>query len=699
MILFRPTPSPGRHLRIALAAIFVLAFLTTAARTQTSAPQPSQPAQQSQSDDKGIATRNSAQAFQSGSEQAAKGAEPGQPTAPKPDTALSILVLPKPLPAEITAGINVDERSKAILAHLSEVLRFYHMVVAPVQKVGEPSDVLYVQQAQTQATQAAQLAFQAARDEAALLARIPSASAGMQQADSERTQRINQIRARAAQRIQDLTQQEQSLSQQLAKAKPSQRAELQDEIEAVRGQLELNHAMADALSKVAGISAAQSGTKLQTDINQLQSSAPELADPKAKPVAHSMESLSAARESGVTSLASLLFQLVTTERAIDQRIEETRTLHDQAMELRTPLRNILRSTMDAGQRLQNEANAPGTTDLKETRKRYDELTDAFTAISKVSIPVSQEVSLLEQVQSSLQSWRAAVDSERKTVVRSLLTRVIFIAIALLILFGINELVRRASLRVQDIRRRRQLTLVRRMIVGFFTCIVLVFGFVTQFSSIATFAGFITAGIAVGLQTILLSVAAYFFIIGRYGVKVGDRISVAGVTGDVVDVGLARFYMMELTGSGTELHPTGRVAVFANSVLFQAGTPLYKQIPGTDYAWHELTVKLKPGADYRPATQAVLNAVTQVYSTYKARIEEQHRRVESWMDTPIEAPHIESRLQLAEGLQFAVLYPVEIRSAGPTDDKIVQAVIDVIHNNEPAAQAIDGSPSVKAVITR
>jgi small-conductance mechanosensitive channel len=236
-----------------------------------------------------------------------------------------------------------------------------------------------------------------------------------------------------------------------------------------------------------------------------------------------------------------------------------------------------------------------------------------------------------------------------------------------------------------------------MVVGFFTGVVLLFGFVTQFNSLATFAGFITAGIAVGLQTILLSVAAYFFIVGRYGVKVGDRITVAGVTGDVIDVGLVRFYMMELTGSGTELHPTGRVAVFANSVLFQAGTPLYKQMPGTEYAWHELTVKLKPNTDYRAATQAVVNAITQVYSGYKENIELQHRRVEAWMDTPIETPRIESRLQLDEGLQFAVLYPVEIRNAGSTDDKIVQAVLDVVHNNQTVAQAIEGSPNVKAVI--
>src|SRR5438270_513198 len=100
MISSRPKPSPGRCRRIAFSLICALGFAlcTVSAGTQS-------PAQQQQSDDKGIATKNSAEAFQTGSTQAAKGAEPGQPTAPKPDTALSILVLPKPLPAEITGGI------------------------------------------------------------------------------------------------------------------------------------------------------------------------------------------------------------------------------------------------------------------------------------------------------------------------------------------------------------------------------------------------------------------------------------------------------------------------------------------------------------------------------------------------------------------------------------------------------------------
>ena len=151
-------------------------------------------------------------------------------------------------------------------------------------------------------------------------------------------------------------------------------------------------------------------------------------------------------------------------------------------------------------------------------------------------------------------------------------------------------------------------LLRRIVIGFCMGIVLILGFVSEFSSLATFAGFITAGLAVGLQTILLSVAAYFFLVGRWGIRVGDRISVAGVTGDVVDVGLVRLYLMELAGTGVDLYPTGRIVVFSNSVLFQATTPLFKQLPGADYAWHEVAVTVNPAGKFDLVETQLLEAV-------------------------------------------------------------------------------------------
>ena len=103
----------------------------------------------------------------------------------------------------------------------------------------------------------------------------------------------------------------------------------------------------------------------------------------------------------------------------------------------------------------------------------------------------------------------------------MLIRVFSILLALAMVAGGSALWRRATLRyVQDARRRRQLLLVRRFVTGFLMMLIVLLGFVSEFSSLATFAGFLTAGIAVALQTVILSIAAYFTLIGRHGVRAG-----------------------------------------------------------------------------------------------------------------------------------------------------------------------------------
>lgn len=633
------------------------------------------------------------------------GAAPGQPTAPTPATATHLSALPQPLPATLTQGIDVAERSKVVLGHLSEVIRYYRMMVTPIQKTGEPSDMLYAEQAQSTATQIAQLAFQSARGEAGLLARIQIMPGHPAAPDSEgEAQRLRNLQFRVNQHIRDLQAKSDDLKKQSATARPKSRDAIQAQLDSLQGQLELAKAESQALTKVSGVSSGQSNSGLESDIDKLQHSVPELVDSKIKPVANTIQSLGSLRDAGVVTQAQILFQLLSTRHAIDERTAELKKLHQQAQDLRTPLVNILRATLDAGKRLENNDQPPATPAYPAlntgaaTRKTYDQLTDAFQTISSVSIPISQELLLLEQAQGNLLSWRAAVDAERTSIMHYLLLRVIMIAIALAFVFILGEFWRRAVTRyVQDVRRRRQLLVIRRMVIGFFTGLVLILGFVSQFSSLATFAGFITAGLAVGLQTVLLSVAAYFFIVGRYGVRVGDRITVANVTGDVVEVGLVRFYVMEMAGTGAVLHPTGRIAVFANSVLFQTGTPLYKQIPGTSYSWHEVSVKLKAGGDYRPLLQALQTTVGSVYSTYKDQIDRQHAQVEAWMDTSLPSPKVESRLEFVDGLRFTILYPVLIAQAASIDQQIVESILQAMGRDRTLSEATEGAPIVTAVI--
>jgi small-conductance mechanosensitive channel len=188
------------------------------------------------------------------------------------------------------------------------------------------------------------------------------------------------------------------------------------------------------------------------------------------------------------------------------------------------------------------------------------------------------------------------------------------------------------------------------------------------------------------------------LVGRWGIRVGDRVSVSGVTGDVIDVGLVRFYMMELAGTGLDFHPTGRIVVFANSVLFQPNTPLFKQLPGTEYTLHEVVVGLSPGANYKAVQEWLLNTVNSVYARFRGEIERQHEAIEARLDIRVTLPATEGRLQLTDGgLEFLVRYPVEIGRAAEIDEDITRAVLETLDKDAGLKAAVPGLPKIRAVV--
>ena len=376
-------------------------------------------------------------------------------------------------------------------------------------------------------------------------------------------------------------------------------------------------------------------------------------------------------------------------------------------ELRTPLQATLRQSLEQGRQLaaaaaQAQPATPQTAAPAQpvaTRQQFDLLANRFQRIASVAIPLRQEAMALDQSRSNLEEWRNSIKLESSRNLRSVLVQVVGIAIAICFVLALSEIWRRVTFRyVHDVRRRRQFLILRRIVVGFCMGLVLILGFVNEFSSLATFAGFITAGLAVGLQTVLLSVAAYFFLVGRWGIRVGDRISVAGVTGDVVDISLVRLYLMELAGTGVDIYQTGRIVVFANSVLLQPTTPLFKQLPGAEYAWHELAVSLNSGADYNLAEQSILEAVRSVYEEYREGFARQHGDSGRRIDIPLKVPEPHAQLQSSDtGLESVVRYPVGLDRVAEVDDKIMRKLLETIQMQLGLKEAISGMPKIRAAV--
>jgi small-conductance mechanosensitive channel len=602
----------------------------------------------------------------------------------------------------------------AALHHLNAVITWYRDATTKIKSVGLPSDAIYLDNARNLASEAVRLAFQSARAEANIMsatAKVNKATptptpAAVSGAQPTQQQNLAQTATKVSAQIDDTQSRLEELNKQIATAPRSKQKDLLAQRDRLQGLLTLDKALQDTIQKMASFvgGTTEGAEGLEGSINELARSVPEVVTdesskkPAAAPAANA-KTATVATSSGLIGQSLALFDQMQSMHQIDQMAEETSKMRATADALRKPLRDALVATIQQGRDLANQAQAPAAGSSQSTGQEFQAITAKFKELTTATLPLSQEIVVLDQSHSNFEEWRKSILLESQYELRGLLTRVIGIALALAAVFILSEVWRRLTFRyVHEARRRRQFLLMRRFVTGFLVGIVLIMGFVSEFSSLATFAGFVTAGIAVGLQAILLSIAAYFFVIGRYGIRVGDRISVAGVTGDVIDIGLVRLYLMELAGTGIELYPTGRVVMFSNSVLFQAGTPLFKQIPGTEYAWHEVAVSLAPGSNYKLVQDQLSNIVGSVYEKYRNVIESQLGGIERRLEVQLKAPVPESKLQFTDvGLEFVVRYPVDIRRASEIDDNVTRAVLDALDTNENLKTAVVSPPKIRAAI--
>jgi small-conductance mechanosensitive channel len=601
-------------------------------------------------------------------------------------------------------------RGDAILDHLNAVIDWYRHAMTRVQTVGLPSDAMYQFNAQSMAAEVAKLAFESAQAEAAL---IPAGSPSSGGNTTSSQQSLAKLQSDVNARISTLQAQISTLNQQIEGAKKAKLQDLLAQRERAQGELDLNKTMQqtfEQMSQFMTTNGAGGGAGgLEGSINELKRSVPELANAEAKnAVKPPSTPVAMPASTGLIGEVVQLYEQLQSMHEISLMMEETAHVKDVAARLHSPLQATLRATIQQGQQLAGQGTAPAApvqpaqpdhAQPDQERRQFDVLAARFKQIAAAAVPLREESILLDESSSNYVEWRQSVAHESNRILRSILIRVIGIAFAIGVILLLSEIWRRITFRyIQDLRRRRQFLLVRRIVIGFCMGIVLILGFVSEFSSLATFAGFITAGLAVGLQTILLSVAAYFFLMGRWGIRVGDRISVAGVTGEVVDVGLVRLYLMELAGTGVDLYPTGRIVVFSNSVLFQATTPLFKQLPGSEYTWHEVAVGLNPGGKYDLVETQLMEAVHSVHSNYGDELQRQLGTTERRIDIQMKAPEPHGQLQYTDtGLEYVVRYPVGLHEVAEADEKITRKLLELLQQQPDLQASVSGFPKIRAAV--
>lgn len=577
-----------------------------------------------------------------------------------------------------------------MLQFLDEALDWYHGLALQQQIATTPADAAVVADNRQAAAQALRQAFDFARSQAASVA-ADNASNAEESAATSQYQSLRQLQARLDKQMKDIQDELEGDRQKLAGANTKQRQELQLQIGELQGELDLTEARRDAVVSmvefVNGSSANGLGaTGLRAQIEALARTVPGMtaaatgsasasgANPTAAGGAAPASAIvlpNKASAPGIWDLTSNVFSLASKVRTISSLMKQTDALAETAKQLRQPFLTQLKVLSNRGEVLGKQADTANSATLQQERTQLDELAGQFKRVSAAVIPLSKQAVVLDLYKRSLGNWRDAVRGEYRADLKGLGVRLVILAVIILAVFAAAEVWRRAVYRyVHEPRRRYQFLLMRRFVIWIVMAIIIAFAFASSAGSIATFAGLITAGIAVAMQGVIVSIVGYFFLIGKFGIRVGDRVQIGGVSGEVVDVGLVRFHLMELGGGGAE-GPTGRVVAFSNSIVFQVAAGLFKQIHGINFAWHEITLTLAVQDGNADVKERLLAAANAALADFRAEIDRQNQEIaRTVVSTPVAnlEPKVLMRFS-ASGVEAVVRYPVDLKHAADIDERV------------------------------
>ncbi|HOA24698.1 MAG TPA: mechanosensitive ion channel [Aggregatilineales bacterium] len=116
--------------------------------------------------------------------------------------------------------------------------------------------------------------------------------------------------------------------------------------------------------------------------------------------------------------------------------------------------------------------------------------------------------------------------------------------------------------------------------------------------VAALLGLFTAGLAIALQDPLTNITGWLFILSNQPFSVGDRIEIDGCIGDVIDIRVFQFTMLEVGNWIEAGQSTGRIVHIPNRFVFTHMVQNFTE--QFDYIWHEIPVFITLDSNWQKA---------------------------------------------------------------------------------------------------
>lgn len=196
-------------------------------------------------------------------------------------------------------------------------------------------------------------------------------------------------------------------------------------------------------------------------------------------------------------------------------------------------------------------------------------------------------------------------------------------VTILVLWLVRELVVRALIdRFKDARTRYQWRKTSAYVFFFTGALIIWPIWIEGFSSVATYLGLLSAGLAVALKDPITDLMGWAFIMWRRSFEVGDRIQIGEYAGDVIDQRIFKFSLMEIGNWVDADQSTGRLLHIPNGMVFTQVLANYTK--ASDYIWNEIPVLVTFESDWQKAKQ-ILSAIVEDHSKKSVASAEQSFR--------------------------------------------------------------------------
>jgi small-conductance mechanosensitive channel len=240
-----------------------------------------------------------------------------------------------------------------------------------------------------------------------------------------------------------------------------------------------------------------------------------------------------------------------------------------------------------------------------------------------------------------------------------------------------------ALRHPRLDRTRALTMMRLLQVASeigagVVALIVMFG---RPPELLTILGLVGAGLTVAFQGTIMSLAGWFVLIGRHGVRIGDWVEINGVVGEVIEIRLLRTVVLETGNWISAGHPTGRRVYFPNSFAF-TGSYCNFTTSG-QWMWDELAIGLPAATNAHTAAQRVEQALRAELAPEmeQARAEWQHLHAGS-------AAGVEPTVHLrpnGPGFELVVRYTTPARTRNANRERLWQAIAAALAEPSSAAR--------------